>query len=431
MYDRQITDQARARAEVRYRAHLPHGLREYSVGQVREWQARLAEVFEAGRGRQGRELTAEEEAFIWNERVLTKIDFRYWAERYAIISHGASSVGPLYPLWESQEQILERLGQIERQRVESGYPEAILVNCLKARQLGNSTIAEAILAHRLTTHADVFALTASDEKESSAKMFRMFTRIVEHLPWWLAPGITDDVKNQEMAFANGSRIEVEVGNSTRGAEGRRGQLGRSGTYAVAHLSELSTWENAAQIDDAFLPTIPYSLRGLVILESTGKGVGNWWHRQWERTKRGQLKRGFENIFIPWYAERTKYRLPAPTTWIPKDSTLVHARRCEATSPQFFGGKTVRLTREQMYWYERTRDGYESDDALETFLEEYAADDVDAFQMSGRSVFSALVRQRIQDQARPLAGVIEIRSRADLAMTVAREADHERVGAGHQ
>jgi hypothetical protein len=51
--------------------------------------------------------------------------------------------------------------------------------------------------------------------------------------------------------------------------------------------------------------------------------------------------------------------------------------------------------------------------LEQFLQEYPADDEEAFQLSGKSVFPILVRERVKTQMRPLAGMVDVMSNREM------------------
>jgi hypothetical protein len=78
------------------------------------------------------------------------------------------------------------------------------------------------------------------------------------------------------------------------------------------------------------------------------------------------------------------------------------------------GRRYSLTKDQLYWYESTRDYYEAKDQLQKFVEEVGAvDDDETFQHSGRSIFSGPTIQRIRENARPLAGVLEVGAWAEL------------------
>lgn len=384
---------------------------EYTPQECEEFRDRLSDAFDE-KGNHTRAYTAEEQTYIENELLMVKASYIYWAQRYCTINIGAAGVGPMFPLLSSQEFILRELARIE-ELIDSGEREdGILVNLLKgARQIGGSTLAESIIAHRTTTQNHLFGLIAADSLEQSAFMFDMYERMVDGLPQFLLPKITDRVKNTEIKFDGGTNMWVGAGKQSRGATGKRGQLGRGKSLSVLHLSELSTWEATEQIQGALLPTIPRSPRVFCMFESTAKGRGDWWQEHWDKSRRGVGR--FLPIFIPWFAEQ-KYSLTAPAGWTPTASTLAHAKRCEETGEKWVHRK-VNITREQLYWYEKTREDYEASNMLSTFLEEFgAADDNECFQYAGRTIFKASVLERIQNQMRPIAGAIEIKPMREIS-----------------
>ncbi len=150
-----------------------------------------------------------------------------------------------------------------------------------------------------------------------------------------------------------------------------------------------------------------------MFEATAEHAGDWWHLHWLASKEGVGR--FTNIFVPVYAEPTKYSLPAPVDWIPQSSTLAWATKCERTSTQWYPS-AVTLTRDQLYWYETTRAFYEKKNDLGTFLKEYCADDLECFQYSGKSIFSFSQLDQI-DQAgsrRPLLDVWRVEPAREIA-----------------
>lgn len=397
-------------------------LQETPPAEIPEWTQRLSTVFHPKTGERVRALTPEEDRFVLHERLLGKIDWRYWAERYCVINLAGQTLGPLFPLMESQVLILDAIGRQEKDRYESGHPDGLFPTVLKARQLGASTVADSIIAHRTTTHANVFALVASDVPDNSSFLYDMFERTVDHLAWWMKPTITERVKNDEMVFGTGSRLFVAASKSTRGADkttrgsqdGKKGQLGRGKTISNFHLSELATWTNPGQINASFMPAVPQSPFSFGMFESTAQGWGptNWWYQTWQIAKAGKGR--LFAVFIPWYAEASKYWLPAPADWSPNETTHAHALRAAEYGPRWMH-RTVRLTREQLYWYETNRNEAEAHDRLEEFLQEYPADDEEAFQLSGHSIFPTKMRERVKTQMRPIAGIVEIRSNRELGL----------------
>lgn len=389
---------------------LPAGaLQRLPVDECQRMARQLSDAFDAKKG-QLRALTPEEQVFITNERFLTKIDFQYCAERYCYIIHPAKGLAPLFPLFESQRLILQAIGKVEATRFATQHPDGLICNVLKGRQLGASTLVQAMLAHRLVTQTYTTGLIASDvpENSGSAGLFGKLELTVEHMPWWLKPAERFHTKNQGITWTNHSSIVVESGKSMKGGlqdeGGTKGQMGRSKTYQVAHLSECSTWENPGQIDDALMPAIPATPRTLMVKESTAKGRHNWWHKEWQATERG-VGRSF-NIFIPWYAERSKYTAPPPTNWSPDAETLKYAARVTSHSAKWMG-RPFSLDPGQLYWYYSQRQYALEKGQLYKFLEEFPAEPEEAFQYSGRSIFTPAEIDRIRTHARPIRALYRV------------------------
>ncbi len=278
----------------------------------------------------------------------------------------------------------------------------------------NSTISQAAILHRLTTQTGLRAMTgASTPDQTTGVNWAIAKLIYERLPWFLKPALLSysNTFPERYEFANGSALFTGAGKAMSGTGGDRGDIGRGGGFSLLHLSELARWEDTQQIDSALLPTVPYSPRALVFFESSPRGRNNWWHKRWQVSLEGKGR--FHPVFIPWYAEPRKYRKVPPADWSPKESTLAHARRCEEQGPRWLRRSSLSLTRDQLYWYETTREYYEAMDELSDFLAEYAADPDECFVFSGKSLVPLLVLQRIADQARPLLTKLEIAPRMDI------------------
>lgn len=387
------------------------------------------------RGRPTRDLQPEEQAFITNERLLTKIDYRYWAERYAKIAKESADLEPLYPMWASQTLFLEQVADVEKTRWETGHPDGILVNVLKARQLGISTKIQVILGHRATTQGVVRGIIAGDVEEQSKYLMSMVELVIDELPWWLKPAKTAHQKGDVLSFDTGAFLRTAWGKSARGAlkdkGGTKGNIGRGKTFTLGHISEVSTWERPEQLEDGLMPGIPRTPRTFMAWESTAKGRYDFWHTHWDRSDR-KIGR-FTNIFIPWYIEPDKYWLPVPDGWEPAPTTKAHVIDVERTSPRFLLGRTHRLSKEQAYWYESTRRAFDDEDAgiefgadghrLPTFYEEYPATPEEAFQHSGRSIFGRKLLDRLAAAAKPPVAIFAVDPLKDIQQLRAWEKEH--------
>lgn len=365
-------------------ADLPHGrLTRYPHDVCWQMRDRLADV-PGPKGVPTRALLEEEQQFIHNERLLTKIDYRYWSERYAVVVKETQDAAPLVPRWASQDLFLARLAQIEEARWRGGHPDGILFNVLKARQLGISTEMSMIGVHRLTTQGSIRGLVAGDVQEQSSYIFGMAEGALAALPWYLKPATAEHQTGTFWKGDTGASLRAAWGKSARGGLAERdkakGNLGRGKTYGYVHLTEISTWERPEQIDDGLLPGVPRRPRTFLGRESTAKGRYDYWHREWLKAEKGLGR--FLNIFIPWYIEPDKYWLPSPAGWDPADSTKAHADAVLRDSPKWCLGQTIRLSREQLYWYEQTRRTFDEEAdgpaftgdgrRLPTFYEEYPA-----------------------------------------------------------
>lgn len=356
-------------------------------------------------------LSIEEESFIRHEVNRCKADFRYWLTNYCHIKNKDAELVVLQPT-HVQDLFLSRVAQEEYKALVEKSGDGILFAVLKARQLGISTISECIIAHRVFLYGSIAALIASDVDEHTINLYEMVARILENLPWWMRPHSSDpkkdyQAKNSMISFYDqDSIIRFGSGKNMQGGKNQeKGSIGTGQTLHLTHLSEFALWSNAEQIYDSLMPAIPMSAKAFMVIESTAKGRGNEWHRTWERAKKGISR--LKPIFIPYYTDPKDYRLPAPSSWKPNDNTKSHADRVFATSHKWIG-ESLKLTRDQMFWYEQTYAQYKDSKMLYKFLAEFCSDDIEAFQASTQGVFPAELihdmRQKITQE--PL--LVEIR-----------------------
>ncbi|MFI3263279.1 MAG: terminase, partial [Rikenellaceae bacterium] len=86
---------------------------------------------------------------------------------------------------------------------------------------------------------------------------------------------------------------------------------RSADVMMAHLSEVGLWketegkkpEDLVQSIAGTVPLEPYSM---IVMESTAKGVGNFFHREWQKANSGES--GYTPVFVAWY-EIEMYQKP--------------------------------------------------------------------------------------------------------------------------
>jgi len=167
------------------------------------------------------------------EIIRCRENFRYAARNYFHIQTKDRRIIP-FNLWESQELLLEKVESIKaKQRAQK-------VLILKARQLGFSTLIEALLAWRVMYFQNVSAIIVSHAPHHSVSLFDKMCLIYDMLPWWMQPmclsrkieeGLKfDNPEHETRSFMPGlkSSVVVQSANQTTG-------VGQGYTIQAAHL----------------------------------------------------------------------------------------------------------------------------------------------------------------------------------------------------
>jgi hypothetical protein len=347
----------------------------------------------------------EEIQWIKNERALCKIDYLYFATRYAKILDADEKEIHYAP------NIAQRIvNQARAEQEDLGW--AIMQVWLKGRQCGITTDSQVVIGHRTLFFDNVIALTGSSDKERSYRMVSKYKRLYASLPEWMVPAITVDRAGTRIEFgALNSSLIIQHGS-------QKYDIGRGDTPSAVHLSELATYTNAADLIDAGLvPAVHESARKIIILESTGEGPYGWLYDTWNHCKKfywlGQAK--FRPGFLPWFVASDFYpthtwlkrslRLNSEVDtknlieearekladWHPEGVTVAHAEnarkfvRANELLRRYFPENWV-MPKEQLWFWQVTRDEYRNKKILARFQREFAASDIESFCASGESVF---------------------------------------------
>lgn len=143
-------------------------------------------------------------------------------------------------------------------------------------------------------------------------------------------------------------------------------------HGASHNSETAYWPHAQEHAKGILQAVPDQPDTEVIFESTGNGVGNYYHQLWLAAIAGDTE--FEPIFVPWFVQ-SEYRRKAPSTMTltPEEHTLV---------------KVYDLDRDQLLWRRHKIAELVDDtgDGLINFMREYPCTANEAFEMSGLQIF---------------------------------------------
>ena len=353
-------------------------------------------------------LSPDRQEFVRNERLLCSVDFQYWTRYAKLLPDASVSDGDLvsFEPWDSQRIILDEIARVEQYqfiRFKEGAPcDGILIAVPKARQEGISLLAAMLKMHRVMTSPFTLGITATENEEKRINLWKRDIRIHAHLPWWLRPERTaPDVQAVHLTFGG---LDSSMAYQDYA---QQGSLGAGEQYLLGHMSELAQGnqlyvEKLMTLD--YFPAIPQSWRSCHLLESTPAGMGGWWHpfitEQYAGRGRWKVK------FIPWYVLKFKYSRPAPVNWTPSATSLEHAKKVELTSAEYLG-RQVTLTRDQLYWWETTREEYRKNGNLAYFLTNYPATLEESFQTAATSIFDIETISHYRTQTREPGGVYEV------------------------
>ncbi|HLZ39386.1 MAG TPA: hypothetical protein VKQ11_00395 [Candidatus Sulfotelmatobacter sp.] len=387
MYSPLIVDQNTHKVQKALKLKLKRHKPAVSIERAKEIDALLAKK---------KAITSEDHDFIHNEQILCKLDFQYCANRYLTINIDATVGGGAGPLnyWEPQEMLMEKIGKKEEECHEQrsrGEPvDGILVACNKSRQIGFTMIWRCLSVHRLVLNDHTRGMAASLNSDLIREVYDRDKFMYQELPSFLKPAIVYDVKDEHLAFANNSRLIYQESS-------QKGAMGISRQFEIGHLTEVSQWQYPGVIQFDLMPAIPQSINTLFGMEAVPAGRGNFWHEFTEDCRKGKHPR-WTYIFIPWYAEPKKYRRHPPTDWEPAEQSILHAKKVSETSHLYTRWQRYFLPKDNLYWWETTREEYRRAGNLNFFLSNWSATPQESFQHSGRSAFPTEFLERCRNRA---------------------------------
>jgi len=167
---------------------------------------------------------------------------------------------------------------------------------LKFRQPGFSTLIFALLFLDTLTTPHTHTVAVAHDADSTERLFQIVRRMYENLPEEQRPATRYANRREFLWPALDSSFFV-------GTAGTR-DFGRSATINNAHLSEAASYPDAAALVAGLLQAVPAD--GNVFVETTAKGMGNWFHDEWTAAEKGDSV--FTPRFFGWNAHGV-YRAP--------------------------------------------------------------------------------------------------------------------------
>lgn len=193
------------------------------------------------------------------------------------------NVIPFNPNWAQ----LEFLRTYEK-LIEDKRPVRIIV--LKARQLGLSTMTEALIFLRAKMYEGTHGLVVAHEKDSSEHLFGMTRLYWETYPWkrLYTPKY---LSRKEMSW-------IETNSTIQIATAKNIRAGRGRTLASLHASEVAFWDRPTELMLGLRQSVPNTPESMIVLESTANGVGNYFYKTWKSAESGDSE--YVPLFFPWW-----------------------------------------------------------------------------------------------------------------------------------
>lgn len=275
-----------------------------------------------------------------------------------------------------------KLYEAARRQWLAGKPVRIIV--LKARQMGFSTLTEALLFHMTATRHHVESMVVAHTEDATAKLFQMSQRFYDNLPEVLKP-MRRASNAQEIVFDRPARAKTKregLGSSMRCATAGGTGVGRGYTLQGLHLSEFAFWPGSKR--ESFvglMQAVPDKPGTMVVIESTANGYDEFkamWDAAVEAERSGTD--GFLPIFFAWHEMEEYRREPLPGF--------------ERTAEEEELAETYGLDDEQLAW-RRWCIATQCGGDIELFHQEYPASPDEAFIATGRCCFdkAAIVLRR--------------------------------------
>ena len=301
------------------------------------------------------------------------INTKLYIENLLKIKDKNSKIIP-FKLNQPQQKLYDTIKELKKQH----KPVRIII--LKARQMGFSTLTEAILFKETATKHNVTSGIIAHENKATNNLFNMSKLYYDNLPTAMKPQLQNR-NAQELIFNNSTNTGL---NSKIICMTADKDAGRSGTYNFLHLSEFAFWQgNKEEAFTSLMQTVPNNENSIVIIESTANGY-EYFKSLWDKAMNKETD--FVPVFVGWN-ELDEYSIPYSGF--------------EKTEEELTLQKNYNLSDDQLEWRRWCiRNNCAGD--IQKFKQEYPISPEEAFISSGNCVFDTdIIHKRIGELQKPL------------------------------
>ena len=319
-------------------------------------------------------------------------DFLFFCERNLLIRDKYSNqLIPFYSVlnWEQKELV-----RMVSEDLAHGRPVRYII--LKARQMGMSTLIEAMGYWWTSTHRFSTTVIIAHEKEATKNLYEMFRRYYEYSHPAFKPDRKYNTK-QDLTFDVSDEVKKSYDAQGLPSPGLQSEIktmvaaegkGRSSTIKYFHGSEVAFWDDSADVTSAAVQAVPMAPETFIFLESTANGIGGYFYDEWNASKRGESQ--YTPVFFPWHSHN-EYEV---ANIIDEDLGELDPEE-EALYKLFESENYPRDSwPRKIYWRRMKKKEFRTDP--KKFYQEYPSTPEEAFLASGRPVFDV---PRLQEMER--------------------------------
>lgn len=262
----------------------------------------------------------------------------------------------------------------------------LFIIILKARQQGMSTATEGYFFKAITIgmpndrpHYKT-AMVISFDDDSAQTINEMSDRFYQHLPNELKP-MKRNSRGKGLILENPTNVQAEF-EKNPGLQSKflidtanNLNAGSSKTINYLHISEISKWSKPDETMKSLMQSVPKT-NGIVIIESTANGAGDYFHSLWQQAEAGE--NDYIPIFLPWFTHK-EYSDP----FYSEQDRIAFSQSLDDEEKQLVKLYNVRM--EQLQWRRNTIKN-KCGGSIDTFHQEYPSNAEEAFLTSGRPRF---------------------------------------------
>lgn len=220
-------------------------------------------------------------------------DFEFWAYTCVKIQDKLTKRPIPFCLNRGQRRLVAGFEEMRRE----GTPIRVIL--VKARQWGGSTATQMyMLWIQLFHYANWHSAIVTQFKQQAANIRGMISRVVAAYPQEV-----EAVTLTGYEGMTGIKYIPQRGCIVGTGSAENPDALRSFDFAMLHLSEVGLWKstltkNADDLVQSLYATVPDVPGSFIVMESTAKGVGNFFHLQYQAAANGESD--LRAVFVPWF-----------------------------------------------------------------------------------------------------------------------------------